>query len=66
MNKIYRIKNATGGLAVALNQIVAIRYLNSEGADGHAVEIMASNQILDAVLSTADLEGLQRAWDEAL
>lgn len=66
MNKIYRIKSSAGGLAVSLDKITAIRYAN-EGDGVHNVEIiMDSGAMLDATMSSEELEALQRAWNEKL
>lgn len=66
MNKIFRKKTKDGGLAVSLSEITAIRHQVVEGNTDLAVEIVTDAGILDAPMSSEELEALQRAWDEAL
>lgn len=64
MNKIYRIKSQSGGLAVRLDHITAIRY-TTEG-ESNAVEIVTTAGIMDATLTSEELAALQKTWNESL
>lgn len=65
MNKLFRTKSEAGGLTVRLDQIVTIQYSN-DGDGTHSVEILTTQGQKDTVLTSAELEELNRALNAAL
>jgi hypothetical protein len=63
--KLFRLKSDDSMTAVALSQVTAISVTFAEAADArHSIEFFLSNGlVMDASISTAELEAFVKAWE---
>lgn len=68
MNKLFRIKSASGQSTVALKEVCATRVEFSPGENAsHAVTIILRGGVeVDVEMTTAELEAFQKEWNAAL